>query len=139
MRFFAAVLMASWLPMQALAVEMEVTIYYQPDSGGGNTERNEIVIDDGELKVERSADRLYRIEDREASAKEIEMLLGLIRARVAAFEPDEGERLDYPRLEVKMEIEGVNHALEIEERYPVGGLPERYVDLQKMFFETVFE
>lgn len=126
-------------PLAVIADEMSLVIYFQPDSSGDNTERNELEIDETELKAEHSADRLYELADREATADEINELRKLISSRIQSFQPDDMPRIKYPRLEVELEIKGANHSIEVEERYAVGELPEIYVKFQQLFFEKIYK
>ncbi|MEL6362948.1 MAG: hypothetical protein AAFR21_17900 [Pseudomonadota bacterium] len=127
-------------PALADDLEFEITFYLQPDSTGQNTLNKSIQIEGDEVTIEESRNEgRNRYVERKATSAEIALVEKLVRARIAGFDVAGAERPDAPRVEVEFEVDGGATTLEIEEIYPAGSVPDAYVDLQKVFFEDVFE
>ena len=139
MRFWvaiAALMAASGAAAQDF--EIEIAFYLQPDSSGGKTENRSIKLEDGELELEahNSVEDVYT--ERDATAEEVEFLVALTKERFAAVEFVAGPRIDYPLVEVQLEFDGNNVAMELEYEFPVGDVPDVFVDLQERFFAGAF-
>ena len=147
MRFIAA-LLASSLILPALApaaaddlhgVELNVTFYLQPDSTGNNTQNKSIEYRRGRIEIEESGEDRNRLEKFDADTDDVEALLGLIKGRIEGFEFAAAEDFDPPYVEVQFEFDGDARTIEMEEVYPAGKVPAELLDLQKKYFESVFE
>lgn len=126
-------------PAAAQGVEVEIQVLWEPDGTGERTENVSVHYEDGEIEIEENAGDNHRYVEREARPGEGEALVNLVRARLAWFDWAGGPEVDPPYLVLRIELEGESRELELEERYPVGGVPPELTDLMARYFETVWE
>ncbi len=141
MRFFVMVcaLLLAW-PALAAESEFEMTLYLQPDDTGQNTQNKSVKLRGDQIRIEESQENVpNRVVKRTATAEEMELLRTLISERIKAIELTAAERLDMPRVEIQFEFDGNTRAIEIEEYYPIGGVPEVYIAVQELFFDDPFK
>jgi hypothetical protein len=141
MRYVVPVwLMVAALPGMAAAQDFEIafSFYLQPDSSGANTENRFIKLEDGELQLEahNAVENLYT--DRDATRDEVDDLIALAQAQVASVAFAAGPRIDYPHVEVQIEFDGNNVAMELDYVFAPGTVPQVFVDLQERFFADAF-
>ena len=120
-------------------VELNVTFYLQPDSTGNNTQNKSIEYRRGRIEIEESGEDRNRLEKFDADEDDVAALLALIKGRIQGFEFSAAEDFDPPYVEVEFEFDGDARTIEMEQVYPTGKVPAELLDLQKKYFNSVFE
>ena len=149
-RFFAPIagsILAAGLAAPALGqqefpedAEISIELYLQPDDTGENTLNKSVELEIDELTIEESRpEGENRYVERAPTAEETRRLMQLVYERTRGFELTADEGVDAPKVEVQIEFDGGSRSFEVEEEYPVGEVPQIYLDLQAMFFEDSFE
>ncbi len=119
--------------------EVELSFFLQPDGSGSKTENRFITLEDGELELEaHNSVEDFRTE-RDATAEEIEYLVGLVKTTFSGLALEPGPSPDYPYIEVQVEFDGDSVEAEVEYDFAPGQVPVEFIEVQKRFFAGAFQ
>ncbi len=120
-------------------VEYEIVLYLQPDRSGQNTQNKSIELDGDELTIEESGEVSNRYEERAPTEIEVEAIIAFAENGFEGLDFAPTAEVNYPKVEVQIEIKTESLEAEVTRSYRSGALPEAVMGIQAMFFDTAFD